>query len=425
LKSLARRTGTTYAYPRTSADASREIRRLLALDSQTVPDGFSQAPADAYATAPAPGEIVGYGADASWYRSGEVRPTDAQLSFIARLERQCAMRCEPPQSFDDALLLIDRLIERRSARGTRRRPSRETSSPGDAPSEAASQVDRPVPAAGSEESRRARHLAHYSRADTGEPRQIVAVTLECDATLVIDRQRFSRSDARLLARIPQDEPSTNATLVAKLYLADETRGRCRLLVSSDFASPLGAVQLPAAAQSDVDEPLRDADARCYAIHQLKSAPDASELRWVCGEGSAAEQLTVREVVGRLERYEVVCQITSAVIAKRVDSDCSTTRLAAELDCLRSSPHVLNRGVREAVNRAVERGDTLSAIAQRCGRFTEGPRGQVKSDASWVARKIGQAPETTGGVVSPWLHTDTLALIARDGLSCDPREVEVA
>ena len=72
LRSLARRTGTTFAQPKTRAQASDEIKKLRTLTSRgRVQDTDFHDPPErgsAYGTAPQPGEIYGYGASASWQR---------------------------------------------------------------------------------------------------------------------------------------------------------------------------------------------------------------------------------------------------------------------------------------------------------------------------------------------------------------------
>jgi hypothetical protein len=44
--------------------------------------------------------------------------------------------------------------------------------------------------------------------------------------------------------------------------------------------------------------------------------------------------------------------------------------------------------------------------------------------SWLARRIGQTPEAGAAEPTPWISSDVLALIARDGLGLSPREVEL-
>jgi hypothetical protein len=71
LKALAARTGQTFTWPRTRAQASREIRRLRAIRGSGFTFGELQAEhADGEARHDAPAvrseEIAGYGAPATW-----------------------------------------------------------------------------------------------------------------------------------------------------------------------------------------------------------------------------------------------------------------------------------------------------------------------------------------------------------------------
>ena len=87
--------------------------------------------------------------------------------------------------------------------------------------------------------------------------------------------------------------------------------------------------------------------------------------------------------------------------------------------------MLNRGLREAVLRAVtEGGVSFSAIAMACGRVKHDSRGNHSGETSWLARRVGLLPCGPGVGPNPWVHTDTLALIARNGLGIAPREVEL-
>ncbi len=68
LRELAARTATTFAYPATRAQASREIARLRSLPSQRRERAAEQVPG--YATAvDVSEEVSGYGSSARW-RSG-------------------------------------------------------------------------------------------------------------------------------------------------------------------------------------------------------------------------------------------------------------------------------------------------------------------------------------------------------------------
>jgi hypothetical protein len=80
LKALAQRTATSFAYPCSRSEASREIERLRQLPILTgdrdSDDGRvldSDRERCTYATAPAPSEIAGQGSSASWRQQGARR----------------------------------------------------------------------------------------------------------------------------------------------------------------------------------------------------------------------------------------------------------------------------------------------------------------------------------------------------------------
>jgi hypothetical protein len=66
----------------------------------------------------------------------------------------------------------------------------------------------------------------------------------------------------------------------------------------------------------------------------------------------------------------------------------------------------------------------SEIALRRGRVKRDARGNISGETSWLARHIGQMPEGGEDRPCPWIHTDVLARIARDGLCISPHEVEL-
>jgi hypothetical protein len=82
-------------------------------------------------------------------------------------------------------------------------------------------------------------------------------------------------------------------------------------------------------------------------------------------------------------------------------------------------------LRETVQRELRLGAlSMSEIALRCGRVKHDRRGNTSGQTSWLARRIGQKPEGGGDRPCPWIHSDVLALIARDGLRLSPHEVEL-
>jgi hypothetical protein len=70
------------------------------------------------------------------------------------------------------------------------------------------------------------------------------------------------------------------------------------------------------------------------------------------------------------------------------------------------------------------GLSLSEIAIRCGRVKRDHRGNESGETSWLARRLGILPEGGRNAPTPWIHSDVLALIAREGLGVSPREVEL-
>ena len=90
-----------------------------------------------------------------------------------------------------------------------------------------------------------------------------------------------------------------------------------------------------------------------------------------------------------------------------------------------SPIVLNRGLREAVAELLAREQlSMSEIAIRCGRIKRDGRGNESGETSWLARRLGLLPEGGHDAPTPWIHSEVLALIARDGIGVSPREVEL-
>jgi hypothetical protein len=130
-------------------------------------------------------------------------------------------------------------------------------------------------------------------------------------------------------------------------------------------------------------------------------------------------------IGALEDYEPARALTRAAI-EHPPSGAATEVLARELRMLERSPLVLNRALREAVHRRVRSGElSLSCIAARCGRGKRRATGLRFGDTTWLQRRLGVLPEKACSEPTPWIHTDVLALIAREGLGVEPREVELA
>jgi AraC-like DNA-binding protein len=282
----------------------------------------------------------------------------------------------------------------------------------------------------SEHERVPARLARYTDHRADVTREIVSLRGAGGSTLVVDRLAGSFTDARLVAHLAADEPRENARIVCEAYLADETRGRCRRLSSSDFETDAPGISALRTGPAPLpDEPLHDADGFVYRICEVSSDGSFPELRWARSRDTrdteSVEPLSLREVVGRFEDYEPARTVTASALAShRDDRRLSITRLQGEFERVVGSPIVLNRALREAVHNEIARELTMSEIALRCGRAKKDRRGNVSGETSWLARRIGLLPEGGKDEPTPWIHSDVLALIAREGLGVCPREVEI-
>ncbi len=282
---------------------------------------------------------------------------------------------------------------------------------------------------------RRKPLGRYQDA-TGRSREVIARRRGDGCVLVMDRDARTLGDRRLVAQMAADEPAENAALVCALYLQDVRKGRCRRVTAEDL---IGRV-----AQEDSQESRRLVSERglvarngvaeqdgVYRLELVRTDTAARELRW-CRRSSfdsacaAPRPVCLRETIGALESYEPVCSLTHRYLAGyREDPNVSTTVLRGELERLRESPIVLNRKLRQMVLTAIERNElSLSEMAIRCGRVKRDSKGNTSGESSWLARRVGILPESGSSRRTPWIHSDVLALIARNGLGISPREVEL-
>jgi hypothetical protein len=320
-----------------------------------------------------------------------------------------------------------------------------------------------------------RTLAHYSDSD-GCLREILARPGREGSVLVVDRDAGTRDDRRLVAHLAPDEPAENASVVCRHYLGDPGPRRCRPLVPEDLvtvpfrpdpprlaAPSLEEIGGPASASPSAEAGLLDRQGYVHRLEPVDADMSILELRWCrrpaerAGHGSHAgeacagadyagirrsdrveadrscrmeiswEAESVRDAVGCLEEYEPVRTLTAEALELHgEDPALSVAVLGAELRRLDASRIVLNRGLRRAVQRAMRvEGVSLSEIALRCGRIKRDSRGRASGETSWLARRIGLAAEGGGGgELTPWIHSEVLALIAREGLGVSPREVEL-
>jgi hypothetical protein len=262
--------------------------------------------------------------------------------------------------------------------------------------------------------------------EDGTRRQLLTIPVG-EHRLLIDRA-LKGGDARLLARLAPDEPPENEQLIARMYLADPGRAGCRAPTRGDLDPDAADTREPPAAEVRWQAPLVAAVGATFQIHRLDSSGFPA-LRWTetpSGASNAPRTVSLREVVGRLEDYQPAVAMTQAATdANKQDRTVSVATLTSELQRLMESKIVLNRRLRERVQSAIE-GDqaTMSQIAVRCGRFRTNGRGRQTGETSWVARRIGVLPEAGAPRPTPWVHTEVLAVIARDGLGITPVDAEL-
>ncbi|HEX5308613.1 MAG TPA: hypothetical protein VFW38_05980 [Solirubrobacteraceae bacterium] len=262
----------------------------------------------------------------------------------------------------------------------------------------------------------------------GRGRELVALTGRAGSVLVIDRDAATLRDRLLLAHLSADEPAVNVELVCRDYLSRGERPRPRRLLAEDL---LAATVEEARELSDAagEAPVIDLNGQPNRLCRMQGADVRPELRWSRPQRSQASQLepvSLRELVGTLESYEPMRSVTAAAIrSHRHDRTVSVRHLQGEYRRLCTSPVVLNRALREAVLRATASGElTMSEIALRCGIVKRDRRGGHGGETSWLARRVGLMAEGGATHITPWIHSDVLALIAREGLRMSPHEVEV-
>jgi hypothetical protein len=285
-----------------------------------------------------------------------------------------------------------------------------------------------------------RELDRYTDA-MGRPREVVALPGSVGSVLVVDRDAATLGEGLLVAHLAADEPAENAALVCSLYMADtrddHQRCRCRAVTAEDLertpfaeeeAEESEIVQQTASAEEE--HQIVDRHGYSYRLELLETGMSIPELRWrqypPLGTDGELKAVSVREAIASLEDYEPVRTLTVRSLARYLkDAAVSTAMLRTELERVKGSPIVLNRGLRQAVLAAVEwQGVSMSEIAIRCGRVKRDAKGKESGETSWLARRLGVLPEGGGKTYTPWIHSDVLALIARDGLGISPREVEL-
>jgi hypothetical protein len=286
---------------------------------------------------------------------------------------------------------------------------------------------------GQREPARARRLGRYLDV-SGRTREVVARSGFAGTVLVVDRDADTLGDRRLVAHLGADEPRENAAIACARYLEGEPASRtsCRPLSNEDLGrSPLEEEEIAPdwpAAQRARSRELLDRNGRQHRLELVPTGMSIPELRWrqIPPGESEGRTVSMREVIAALESYEPVRMLSrSALAVHREDPDVSVTVLRAEFERVLESSIVLNRGLRDAVLAAIEREElTMSGIATRCGRVKRDHRGNESGETSWLARRLGLLPEGGHAAPTPWIHSDVLGLISRDGLGISPREVEL-
>lgn len=278
----------------------------------------------------------------------------------------------------------------------------------------------------------ARTLTRY-RDWCGRSREIVTLAGAGGSTIVLDRDACTGLDRRLLAHLAVDEPPENAQLVSRCFVQRAKRSSCacRRLTTNDLraipSEGLGALA-GAPIPADDGDPF-DAKGFGYRLAPVPGSLSIPELRWCRygaeGEHDPEQALSVRAVIASLERYEPVLALTRRALADwEQDGAISVAVLRAEAARVLTSPIVLNRKLRSTALATIERrGLSMSEIAMRCGRVKYDAAGNASGETSWLARRLGILPEGGRRTPTPWIHSDVLALIARDGLGLSPHEVE--
>jgi hypothetical protein len=329
---------------------------------------------------------------------------------------------------------------------------------------------------GAAKRRRARALARSRQAAAAEQavlgryvaagrlREVLTRPGAAGSVLVVDRDVATDGEERLVAHLGADEPLGNAALACRDYLRYPSHRWCRPVTAEDLVvtpfgershevagvehpsghTPTGTgrqaaeagrvveVQQGAAfADAAVAPPpvaLHDGDGYTYRLGPAEAGVSLPQLRWhrLSAGSGVPVPVGLREVVGVLECYEPVRTLTVSALDRHQGERVSTYTLRAELARLDGSRIVLNRGLREAVVAAIASGAvSMSEITVRCGRVKRRGGAPAGGDTSWLARRVGLAPEGgRGGRPTPWVHSEVLALIARRGLGISPREVEL-
>jgi hypothetical protein len=320
-------------------------------------------------------------------------------------------------------------------------PPSSSSSPTSTPSRSLSpkQIDRRSPQA--KRVSRAKHprrghgydlLGRYGGTE-GRAREVVALPGAAGSVLVVDRDSSTLGDPRLVAHLAGDEPPENAAIVGGLYLQDSGGRWSRPVTPEDLERAPFVVEHSVYDRAEPDSnevELSDRNGYGHRLEILTGQRCRLWVRWCRHSPAPArvglEVVSVRDVIGYMESYEPARRLTVEMIAAyRGNREVSVLALGLELERVDQSSFVLNRGLRERALEVVERqGLSMSQIAMRCGHVKYDPRGRMSGETTWLARRLGIVPCSGESVPTPWVRSDVLGLIAREGLRISPREVEL-
>ena len=127
---------------------------------------------------------------------------------------------------------------------------------------------------------------------------------------------------------------------------------------------------------------------------------------------------MRQVIGSLESYEPVRALTARALTEHGhDPGVSVAVLAAELwlACMQVTSFSTGGCEKRCSPRCRTVVLRMSEIAIRCGRFKRDANGAESGETSWLGRRIGILCESGKSAPTPWVSSDVLALIAREGL----------
>ena len=261
----------------------------------------------------------------------------------------------------------------------------------------------------------------------GRDRALIARPGVGGSVLVIDQDADTLTDRRLVAHLAADEPAVNAQVVAELYLADDEGRVARALHDRDWVTLPDGRELPEEPEPPAPGELRDARGRRYRLAAVDAppprppdalgAPQRSPARRAGGAAHGHRRPGGLRARPRADPRRAAAGRPPARAPRCWPASCGCSNAARWCSTARCAKHV---------HRRVRSGElSLSCIAGRCGRGKRRATGLRIGDTTWLQRRLGVLPENGCSEPTPWIHTDVLALIARDGLGVEPREVELA